>query len=495
MKVIDDFLNNITMYRLVLYYLLVLLVWAAVLSLLGIFSFNIFSLSFSTVFILGTCWVTNKIFAYVFKAPTNLESIYITALILSLIITPISNIHNLPFMFWASIWAAASKFIFANNKKHLFNPAAMGVFLTGLGIAGAASWWVGTAWMMPVILIGGILVVKKIKRWDLVLTFLAVSTCTIIVLSYTNNNQLGPLAGKIFLDSPILFFAFIMLTEPLTTPSDKAYQMIYGAITGFLFTPQLHFGTFTTTPEIALILGNIFSYFVSPKEKLILKLKQKIQLSPDVYDFVFGLEKSFNFIPGQYMEWTLGHKNPDSRGSRRYFTLASSPTENTLRIGVKFYPNGSSWKKSLFNMAPDAEIVASQLSGEFTLPKDPNKKLVFVAGGIGITPLRSIIKYLIDTKEKRDIILIYSVKTDVDAVYTELFNQASREIGLKTIVNVSDRSGFITSGIITKEIPDYKDRIFYLSGPHGMVDGFKKTLISLEIPLNKIKTDYFPGYA
>ncbi|MCX6782572.1 MAG: FAD-binding oxidoreductase [Candidatus Levybacteria bacterium] len=495
MKIIDDFLNNITMYRLVLYYLLVLIGWAVVLSLFGVLFFNPLSLFFSTGSILAICWITNKVFAYVFKAPTNLESIYISALILSLIITPIKDIHGLSFIFWVSVWAAASKFIFAINKKHLFNPAAIGVFITGLGITGSASWWVGTAYMMPVVLIGGMLIVKKIRRWDLVLTFLVIAVGTIFLLSFFNSSQLISLITKIFLDSPILFFAFVMLTEPLTTPSDKIYRMIYASLVGFLFAPQLHFGSFTTTPEMALIAGNIFSYFVSPKEKLLLKLKEKIQLSPDIYDFVFGLDKKIGYVPGQYMEWTLGQSSPDSRGSRRYFTLASSPTEeDTIRIGVKFYPNGSSWKKSLLAMQTGDEIVASQLSGEFTLPKDQSKKLVFIAGGIGITPFRSIIKYLMDRKESRVITLIYSVKTETDAVYMDLFNQASREIGLKSIVNVSDRTGFITGEMVTKEVPDYKERIFYLSGPHRMIDGFKKTLSDLGVLSNQIKTDYFPGY-
>jgi len=77
-------------------------------------------------------------------------------------------------------------------------------------------------------------------------------------------------------------------------------------------------------------------------------------------------------------------------------------------------------------------IVASQLSGEFILPADESKKLVFLAGGIGITPFRSQIKYLIDTKQKRDIILFYSNRTPADIAYKEIFDQAQINFGLKT---------------------------------------------------------------
>lgn len=494
MSIIDSFLDNITMYRLVLYFLIALLIWAAILSFLGLLSFGIVSLIFSVSFILAICWLTNKVFAYVFKTPTNLESIYITALILNLIITPISTIHDLSFVFWASVWAAGSKFILTINKKHLFNPVAVGVFIAGLGITGSAGWWVGTAWMAPAVLIGGILIVKKMDRWNLVLTFISVAVSAIFILSFSGGSQLISLMEKIFLDSPILFFAFVMLTEPLTTPPDKTYQIIYGALTGFLFTPQLHFGSFVTTPETALILGNIFSYLVSPKEKLILKLKEKIQLTPDIYNYVFSLDHKLSFLPGQYMEWTLEHKNSDSRGSRRYFTLASSPTEENLIIGVKFYPNGSSWKRSFSTMQAGDEIVASQLAGEFILPNNPNKKLVFIAGGIGVTPFRAIVKYLMDKKERRDITLIYSVKTKTEAVYMDLFDQAVETIGLNVIVNVSDVEP-VTGEMIKNQIADYKGRIFYISGPHGMVNGFKKILSDIGLSSNQIKTDYFPGYA
>lgn len=503
MKKIDDFLNNITMYRLVLYYLLVLLGWAAILSFFGVLSFSIIPLLFSTIFIVSICWVTNKIFAYVFKVPTNFESVYITALILSLIIAPIKDIHFLPFIFWASIWASASKFIFTVNKKHLFNPAAVAVLITGLGITGSASWWVGTAPMMPVVLIGGILIVKKIRRWDLVITFLIAGLSTIFILSFFNNSQLVPLFTKIFLDSPILFFAFVMLTEPLTTPPGRTYRMVYASLIGFLFAPQLHFASLYTTPEMALVVGNIFSYFVSPKEKLILKLKEKIQLSQNIYDFVFVLDQKISYISGQYMEWTLGYKDPDSRGNRRYFTLSSSPTEDNLRIGVRYNNASSSYKRELFRLAPGDEIVAASLAGDFVLPENQNKKFVFIAGGIGVTPFRSIVKNMIDKMEKKDIVLFYSVKSRDEAVYMDVFLEG-QSLGLRVIVTLTDtqnipgdwqeKRGNVTDEMIRNEVPDYRERMFYISGPHGLVTDFEKTLSKMGLGKSQIKTDYFSGY-
>src|ERR1700693_5994210 len=140
---IDSLLNRITMYRLVLYYLVALIVAAFVLGFFGILPYDPTALAFSTLLILLTCWATNQIFARVFEAQTNVESVYITALILALIITPITaaNHMGVGFLIFASVWAMASKYLFAIGKKHVFNPAAFAVALTALVINQPATWW------------------------------------------------------------------------------------------------------------------------------------------------------------------------------------------------------------------------------------------------------------------------------------------------------------------------------------------------------------------
>ena len=204
------------------------------------------------------------------------------------------------------------------------------------------------------------------------------------------------------------------------------------------------------------------------------------------------------------MEWTLGHKNPDSRGNRRYFTLSSSPTEENLGVGIKFYENSSSFKNKMVSLNVGDKLVASQLAGEFTLPEDKSKKLVFIAGGIGVTPFRSMAKYLSDMNEKRDIILLFSCKSSKDLVYKNVFDEAYIKSGIKTIYVVGDsmgetltsnmKVGPVNSEMIISEISDYKDRIFYISGPHGMVSAFESTLNKLGVPSSNIKIDFFPGY-
>src|SRR5258706_13258794 len=285
LKFIDDLLNSITMYRLVLYYLIFLLVVALIYSIFGVFPFGPVPLIFSTAILVGVCYLTNKLLEKIWRVQINIESFYITALILVLIITPVMSVNGIMFLVIAAIIAMASKYILNIKGKHIFNPASIAVLVTAFAIHGYASWWIGTLAMFPFTL-AGVLIVRKIRRFDLVFYFILTAIISTFGTNVVRGNGNVLLIFKnIFIDSPILFFAFIMLTEPLTTPPTKVLQSIYGALTGVFFVP-LHIGAFFTTPEIALTFGNVISYLVSPKEKLLLRLKEKVKLTNSIYDFV-----------------------------------------------------------------------------------------------------------------------------------------------------------------------------------------------------------------
>jgi len=501
---IDGFLNKITMYRLVLYYLIFLWAVALIFGFFGILPYDPGTFALSALIIISACWVTNFVFARVFRAQANIESLYITGFILALIITPVksTDLSGLAFLVWVGIWAMASKYILAIGKKHLLNPAAFAVALAAFTIGQSASWWVGTLPMSPFVVLGGLIVARKLQRFDLVLSFFAVSLATIVGTTLIKGADAFSIIGKSLFDSPILFFAFVMITEPLTTPPTRLLRVIYGAMVGFLFAPAMHLGSLYSTPELALIVGNIFSYFVSPRGKYVMRLVGKTQIAEDTYDFVFVPDRKISFRPGQYLEWTLGHSHADNRGNRRYFTIASSPTEDSIRLGIKFYPEASSFKRMFLKMKPGSEIVAGQLAGEFTLPRNKNKKLVFIAGGIGITPFRSMIKHLLNNNEKREIILLYSNKIAADIAYADIFDEASQKLGIRSVYTLTagvptswpGRVGPITEQVIQEEIPDYKERIFYVSGPHSMVAAFERTLKNLGLKKRQIKIDFFPGF-
>lgn len=391
------------------------------------------------------------------------------------------------------------------GKKHIFNPAAFGIVVSAYAFHYYASWWIGDLAMAPFLLATGFLIVRKLQRADLVISFLAIFIITSLGKGILHLETIFSSIGNIVGYSPVLFFSFIMLTEPTTTPPTRILRIIYGSLVAFLLATFVHIYSIYFSPELALIIGNIFSYLASPKQKLLLQLQSKKAIARDTYEFIFTPKANFNFLPGQYLEWTLVHQKRDTRGMRRYFTIASSPTESDIKIGVKFYEKPSSYKKTLQSLEHGDSIVASQLAGEFILPKDKNKKLVFIAGGIGITPFRSMIKYLLDKNEKRDIIIFYANNTFSDIAYKEIFDQAKNQLGITTIYALHNASnipphfncqpGFVNQEIIEGNMKDFKDRMFYISGPKSMIDSFKSTLKKMGIHKNNIKTDFFPGYA
>src|SRR5579864_4365013 len=359
---IDYMLDRITMYRLVLYVLVGLLGIAALLALFHLLPFSPAALLVSSTFLVVMCWAMNTVFAQVFGIPSNLESASITALILALIIDPVQSLGDFRFLGWAAILAMSSKYILALYKKHLFNPAAIAVVITSFALGESASWWVGTLSMLPFVLLGGLLIARKLRQEHLVWSFCLTVVISVCVIAFMQGRAVPTALQQLLVQSPLFFFAFIMLTEPLTAPPTKNLRNLYGILTGLLFIPQVHIGPLYSTPELALVVGNIFSYVVSPKQKVMLKLRRKIKMAPDIVDFVFKPSQKLAFIPGQYMEFTLAHPHPDSRGNRRYFTLASSPTEDAVHLGIRFYEQGSSFKKALDRMDGRTQIVAAQIA-------------------------------------------------------------------------------------------------------------------------------------
>lgn len=503
MKSIDTLLDRITMYRLVLYVLIALIGLAALLSCFQLLHFSPLSLLLSSAFLVIICWAMNTLCATVFHAPTNIESAFITALILALMLDPARSPGDFRLLGWIAILAMSSKYLLALRQKHLFNPAAIAVVITAFTVNGTASWWIGTAAMLPGVLAGGWLVARKIRQEGMVLLFCAAALLSTCLLTFVDGGTLSTEMTRLLLQSPLFFFACIMLTEPLTVPPTRKLKSIYSLFVGILFVPLVHIGPLYSTPELALVVGNLFSYLVSPKQRVILKLQKKIKIAPDIVDFVFKSSRPLTFTPGQYMECTLEHLHPDSRGNRRYFTLASSPTEQMVHLGVRFYEKSSSFKRAMYWMDGKTKIVGAQIAGDFTLPADPAQKLVFLAGGIGITPFRSMLKYLLDTQQRRDIVLLYANRSVREIVYKDVLNAAAATPGVKIFYTLTDStaiprnwSGFtgrINEQMIMRAIPDYEERTYYVSGSPEMVRACEQVLRTLHIKRSQIKKDFFPG--
>jgi glycine betaine catabolism B len=502
--IIDNALNQISMYRLTLYYVAVLLLAAFGLGLFGIGPHDANALAFSAVFIGGVCWTTNRLLAAAFRVPVNVESIYITALILVLIMPPVvaSDTLGLAGMAMAAIVAIASKFLLAINRKHVFNPVAIGVFVSAFVLDQPATWWIGgNLALLPLVLILGVLVVRKVQRFEMVITYILADLA--ITLATATPDMYGEALSQALLYSPLLFAGFAMLTEPLTAPQGKLQGIAFGAIVGLLSAPNMHIGEYYFTPESAFLVGNVFAFAVSPKYRFKLTLVRIEKMASGCYDFIFKPDRRIAFKAGQYLDWTLAVRNPDNRGNRRPFTIASAPSDNEVRLGVKFYQAPSAFKRALLAMKPGDVLFGSQIAGSFTLPKDKTKKFAFIAGGIGVTPFCSMIQDMINRHEAPPVVMFYGNNSITEIAYADLLDRAERELGIKTVYAVVENAkldtnmhhGFIDAALIQREMPDFRERTFYISGPRSMVLGFQGVLKELGIARSQIKVDFFPGFA
>ncbi|MHB1769930.1 MAG: FAD-dependent oxidoreductase [Minisyncoccota bacterium] len=500
-KAFKTLIDRTTMYRLVLYYLLTLFAAAVLLGAFGVLPYAPLVLLYGTGVLLAAAWASNELLARFFGAATNFESAIITALILALILPPLAVTGTGGIAAFAIIAAVAmvSKYLLSIGKKHLFNPAAFAVVFSAFALGIPATWWIGgNSVLLALVILGGLLVVYKLRRFDLVLAFSAAALGTIALTSF---DPFAAVQGTL-LHSAFFFLAFVMLTEPLTMPPTRRLRILYGALVGVLFAPAAHIGSFYFSPELGLLAGNAFAYLVSPKGRYTFTLIERHKLARGIYEFVFRPDHRLDFAPGQYLEWTLAKVPFDSRGNRRYFTIASAPQEENVRLGVRFYDAPSAFKRALAALPRGGVVSGASLAGEFTLPKDKKRKLAFIAGGVGITPFASMARHLVFSGESRDAVLLYASRTASEVAYQDVFARAARE-GLRTVYALTAETpllpgahaGMVDAPLIKSEIPDYRERLFYLSGPPGMVSSMKRILLSLGVSRFSIKTDYFPGLA
>jgi ferredoxin-NADP reductase/Na+-translocating ferredoxin:NAD+ oxidoreductase RnfD subunit len=482
-----------------LYYLIFLVAVVSILSFIRLLPYNGLDILGNAVYLSFVCWITNKILAKIQKVQTNPESALISGLILSLIFGP-TNFFTLS-SFWIPALigtaAMASKYLIVWRGRHIFNPVAFGALASALILNHGASWWVGGLSIAPFILIGGFLILKKIRRFEIVGAFLISMTLLMVVITIFDGEPfdlfvwLQGQATFLFV-SPLAFFAMVMLVEPLTSPFKRSHQIAYAILVSLSF---YLLGNVAPYPlEASLLIGNIFAYIVNGSFRQVFTLRKIEKLSQDVIGFWFEPWKKFEFKPGQFLEWTLSHQHPDIRGIRRFFTIASSPLEDLVLLASKFYEKPSTFKQALIKLEPGDEIIAADLEGEFTLPNNLDTKLVFIAGGIGITPFRAMIKWILHNKEHRDVILLFSNKTKEDIVFEDIFKKAE-QFGLKTIYINTDKNGHNDEKFINEKVPDFKERTFYISGPEPMVEIFEKMLGKMGLKKSQVKRDYFPGYS
>jgi ferredoxin-NADP reductase/Na+-translocating ferredoxin:NAD+ oxidoreductase RnfD subunit len=497
---LQNFVDSIGMYRLVLGSLFVLAACSVLAGFIGLVAFGGLVQIFTLALALLVALLLNWLIALITKIPANHESAAITALILFFLAAPESNIfENWPLVLAVTI-AILSKFLLVYKKQHFLNPAALGAAALSTTGVHTFSWWVANPVLFVPLLIVGILVVMKVRKWVPVLTFVAVSLVIYVAEALSYGDVFVKTLSTFFLSWPTLFLAFYMITEPFTMPSMKRPQVLYGGLVGFLSNSSIFNSVLSISPELALVIANVAMLPWRVRQKLFLVFESKRIIAKDTYEFVFHKPAGFSFKAGQYLEWMLEHDDVDSRGTRRYFTIASSPTEKKLRLAFKVVQEGSSYKCELMKLDVGEKIIASQLAGDFILPNVEGAKLGFIAGGIGVTPFRSHIQYMVDTGKVHDTKLLYCCNEMSELAYGEEFGVATAKMPLevipiiaKEVVAAPAETGYVTADILKRRVPDYKERTWYISGPPPMVSAYTKLLKGMGISRKQIKRDFFPG--
>lgn len=221
-------------------------------------------------------------------------------------------------------------------------------------------------------------------------------------------------------------------------------------------------------------------------------------VAQNIKTFWFKPERQIHHIAGQFIELRIPHEDKDKRGDKRWFTLSSSPTEELVSITTKFTPEGgSSFKQALLNLDSKSSVTMTDPMGDFVLPKDESTELVFVAGGIGVTPIRSMIKSLQDISQKRPITLIYAANKTKELAFTDLFKSAAIRfipvIGQPT-AGWHGETGRLDAKRIFALAGGHENKYIFLSGPEPLVESVAKDLKQLGVNKQSLVVDYFPGY-
>ncbi|HKM60718.1 MAG TPA: FAD-dependent oxidoreductase [Candidatus Bathyarchaeia archaeon] len=222
-----------------------------------------------------------------------------------------------------------------------------------------------------------------------------------------------------------------------------------------------------------------------------------IPRTADVTSYRFPRPPELNYKPGQFFFVALKQGDKELN---KHFSFSSSPTDTGF---IEFTKRFTDHEYSMALKAAkvgdwtriDAPYGAFTFEGEFP-------KIALLAGGIGVTPFMSICKNATDKQLQSEITLFLGCRTPNDIPFRqelEAMQQANKNLKLHFVVNQptpdwKGATGIITADMIQKELPDYKDNIFYCCGPPGMVTAMEKMIDSIGLPKTQLKLEYFTGY-
>jgi|SRR5690606_38810900 len=224
-----------------------------------------------------------------------------------------------------------------------------------------------------------------------------------------------------------------------------------------------------------------------------LTLIEKKNITSDIESFVFNPDVELTWEAGQFLHYFLPHENPDDRKEDRYFTISSAPFEKSVVITTRLFDDGSSFKKALNNLNIGDSIEATGPEGDFVI-RDPNKHYIFIAGGIGITPFRSILKELDHNEISLNIDLLYANRNE-EYPFDEEFKDLQDKHSQFKVHKFTSPRRIEEQDIRTVASSDINKSVYYVSGPKPMVQHYEAMLKDMGISEENIVTDFFPGYS
>jgi ferredoxin-NADP reductase len=233
------------------------------------------------------------------------------------------------------------------------------------------------------------------------------------------------------------------------------------------------------------------------------RIKEKTEVAKGTLMVVFDLlGKEVDFTPGQYFWVTLlDPPYDDEKGPRRHITVVTSPTERGV-LGLATRLRDSAFKRSLAELPEGTEVEVEQPKGSFVLPQETDRHYVFIAGGIGITVFRSMLRYIADEGLPHRVTLVHSNRDrESTAFYDELRELEAANPNLEVVYTMTQDSGWegetrrIDAEMLRDHLGEELDSYTYLiAGPPAMVDGVAEALQGAGIPEDQVLPARFSGY-
>ena len=232
------------------------------------------------------------------------------------------------------------------------------------------------------------------------------------------------------------------------------------------------------------------------------KIKEKREVAKGTLMVTFDLGgEDVDFVPGQYF-WVelLDPPHEDEKGPRRHITVVTSPTEKGV-LGLATRIRDSAFKQSLVDMPEGADVDVEQPKGSFTLPEDTSKRYAFIAGGIGITPFRSMLRYIADKGLDYDITLVYSNRdAESTAFLDELKELESVVPRCRLVLTMTDDPSWdgdtrmLDADVLRDLLGDLESYHFMIAGPPPMAKSVEASLLEAGLSEDQVQSDSFSGY-